>query len=216
MQVRLDDGRWVDGWLEAQRKVEGVWSGYVRYSTAPSETREDELTPESPLREPTFTSRISGAVLSVWAQYRLNLSPGRRLSCPGTGAGLGWIQDAVESPVDLTTAADVARGAHRVTQVRAAWVWEVRERSDQGVGRLANASLVHRRETCDPQLQGKVLVIVFALLGRWQPDANERTHHGHGAARAAHHNQLIGSTVAPSSKTMKCRWHPVEAPVVPT
>jgi hypothetical protein len=38
VQVQLDDGRWVDGWLEAQRKVEGVWSAFVRYSTAPSET----------------------------------------------------------------------------------------------------------------------------------------------------------------------------------
>lgn len=38
VQVQLDDGRWVDGWLEAQRKVEGVWSGYVLYTPAPAET----------------------------------------------------------------------------------------------------------------------------------------------------------------------------------
>jgi len=31
-------GRLVDGSLEAQRKVEGVWSGFVRYTPAPSET----------------------------------------------------------------------------------------------------------------------------------------------------------------------------------
>ena len=32
VQVRLDDGIWVDGELEVYRKVEGVWSGRVRYS----------------------------------------------------------------------------------------------------------------------------------------------------------------------------------------
>lgn len=32
VQVRLDDGIWVDGDLEVYRKVEGVWSGQVRYS----------------------------------------------------------------------------------------------------------------------------------------------------------------------------------------
>ena len=37
VQVRLDDGLWVDGSLETYRKVEGVWSGRVRYSL----TRED-------------------------------------------------------------------------------------------------------------------------------------------------------------------------------
>jgi hypothetical protein len=35
VQVQLDAGRWCDGWLEAYRQVEGVWSGYVRYSTKP-------------------------------------------------------------------------------------------------------------------------------------------------------------------------------------
>jgi hypothetical protein len=39
VQVHLDDGLWVPAWLEAYRQVEGVWSGYVRYTTAPSETR---------------------------------------------------------------------------------------------------------------------------------------------------------------------------------
>lgn len=39
VQVLIDDGRRLDGWLEAARKVEGVWSGYVRFTTAPSETR---------------------------------------------------------------------------------------------------------------------------------------------------------------------------------
>jgi hypothetical protein len=32
VQVRLDDGIWVPGRLESYRKVEGVWSGQVRYS----------------------------------------------------------------------------------------------------------------------------------------------------------------------------------------
>jgi len=34
VQVRLDNGRWTAGSLEAYRMVDGVWSGYVRYSTA--------------------------------------------------------------------------------------------------------------------------------------------------------------------------------------
>jgi hypothetical protein len=34
-QVQFDAGRRCDGWLEAYRQVEGVWSGYVRYSTEP-------------------------------------------------------------------------------------------------------------------------------------------------------------------------------------
>ena len=38
VQVRLDDGLWVDGMLEAERKVEGVWQGWVRYSTGLSDT----------------------------------------------------------------------------------------------------------------------------------------------------------------------------------
>ena len=38
VQVRLDDGLWVDGTLEAERKVEGVWQGWVRYSTAVAAT----------------------------------------------------------------------------------------------------------------------------------------------------------------------------------
>ncbi len=29
VQVQLDDGIWVDGMLEAERKVEGVWQGWV-------------------------------------------------------------------------------------------------------------------------------------------------------------------------------------------
>lgn len=32
VQIRLDDGIWVDGSLEVFRKVEGVWSGRVRYT----------------------------------------------------------------------------------------------------------------------------------------------------------------------------------------
>lgn len=32
VEVQMDDGIWVPGFLEAYRKVEGVWSGYVRYS----------------------------------------------------------------------------------------------------------------------------------------------------------------------------------------
>lgn len=39
VQVRLDDGIWVDGVLEAYRKAEGVWSGYVRYSLVPGDTQ---------------------------------------------------------------------------------------------------------------------------------------------------------------------------------
>ena len=38
VQVQMDDGLWAEGFLEAYRKVEGVWSGYVRYSLAPGET----------------------------------------------------------------------------------------------------------------------------------------------------------------------------------
>jgi hypothetical protein len=37
VRVRLADGRWCDGWLEAYRQVEGIWAGYVRYSTQPGE-----------------------------------------------------------------------------------------------------------------------------------------------------------------------------------
>jgi hypothetical protein len=35
VQVQLDDGVWCDGYLESYRQVEGVWSGFVRYSTEP-------------------------------------------------------------------------------------------------------------------------------------------------------------------------------------
>lgn len=38
VEVQLDDGIWVPGFLEASRKVEGVWSGYVRYSLTAGET----------------------------------------------------------------------------------------------------------------------------------------------------------------------------------
>jgi len=38
VQVRLDDGIWVDGMLEAERKVEGVWQGWVRYTLNGSES----------------------------------------------------------------------------------------------------------------------------------------------------------------------------------
>ena len=31
VEVQLDDGIWATGFLEAYRKVEGVWSGFVRY-----------------------------------------------------------------------------------------------------------------------------------------------------------------------------------------
>jgi hypothetical protein len=37
VQVRLDDGIWVPGELEVYRKVEGAWSGRVRYSIAGGE-----------------------------------------------------------------------------------------------------------------------------------------------------------------------------------
>jgi len=39
VQVRLDDGIWVDGRLESYRKVEGVWSGQVRFALAAEEPR---------------------------------------------------------------------------------------------------------------------------------------------------------------------------------
>jgi hypothetical protein len=37
VQVQLDDGLWVDGMLVAERKVEGVWQGSVRYTLDSSE-----------------------------------------------------------------------------------------------------------------------------------------------------------------------------------
>ncbi len=39
VQVLTHDGRWVDGNLEAYRQRDGVWSGWVRYSTGFAETR---------------------------------------------------------------------------------------------------------------------------------------------------------------------------------
>ena len=39
VQVRLDDGIWVDGVLETYRKVEGVWSGQVRFTLSAGDTR---------------------------------------------------------------------------------------------------------------------------------------------------------------------------------
>jgi hypothetical protein len=33
VQVRLDNGQWAMGSLEGYRNVDGVWSGYVRYSS---------------------------------------------------------------------------------------------------------------------------------------------------------------------------------------
>lgn len=38
VRVQLDDGLWVPGWLEAYRKVEGVWSGFVRYTLGVGKT----------------------------------------------------------------------------------------------------------------------------------------------------------------------------------
>jgi hypothetical protein len=38
VRVLHRDGVWYPGWLEAYRQVEGVWSAYVRYTIAPSET----------------------------------------------------------------------------------------------------------------------------------------------------------------------------------
>ena len=37
VRVRLTDGRWVDGWLQAYDDLNG-WTGYVRYSTGPRAT----------------------------------------------------------------------------------------------------------------------------------------------------------------------------------
>jgi hypothetical protein len=34
VKVLHDDGRWYDGELEAYRKIDGRWSGRVRYSVA--------------------------------------------------------------------------------------------------------------------------------------------------------------------------------------
>jgi hypothetical protein len=39
VQIRLGDGIWVDGRLERYRKVEGVWSGQVRYQLGTDEPR---------------------------------------------------------------------------------------------------------------------------------------------------------------------------------
>ena len=40
IQVRLDDGRWVDGALESYKKVQGgAWSAHVRYTLRRGETR---------------------------------------------------------------------------------------------------------------------------------------------------------------------------------
>ena len=41
LKVRLDDGRWVDGWLESQRTVCGAWAGWVRYTAGPAENLVD-------------------------------------------------------------------------------------------------------------------------------------------------------------------------------
>lgn len=38
VQVRTTDGTWVTGDLEAYQQRDGVWEGYVRYTTAPSQT----------------------------------------------------------------------------------------------------------------------------------------------------------------------------------
>ena len=38
VQVLHTDGVWYPGFLEAYRQVEGVWSAYLRYPNAPSET----------------------------------------------------------------------------------------------------------------------------------------------------------------------------------
>ena len=48
--VLLEDGRQVEGWLEAWREDRDGWRGWVRYSTGLAETRvgwfrEDRLTP---------------------------------------------------------------------------------------------------------------------------------------------------------------------------
>lgn len=39
VQVQLDDGIWLDGTLETYRKVEGVWSGQVRFTLTQGDTR---------------------------------------------------------------------------------------------------------------------------------------------------------------------------------
>ncbi len=39
VQVRLDDGIWIDGTLERYRKVEGVWSGQVSYHLTANDRR---------------------------------------------------------------------------------------------------------------------------------------------------------------------------------
>ena len=50
VRVLLEDGRQVDGWLEAWRKDPDGWRGWVRHSTGVGETYvgwfgEDQLTP---------------------------------------------------------------------------------------------------------------------------------------------------------------------------
>jgi hypothetical protein len=39
VRVLLEDGRRVEGWLEAWREERDEWRGWVRYSTGPAETR---------------------------------------------------------------------------------------------------------------------------------------------------------------------------------
>ena len=41
VQVRLDDGIWVDGILDRYRKVEGVWSGQVTFTLTADDTRSE-------------------------------------------------------------------------------------------------------------------------------------------------------------------------------
>jgi hypothetical protein len=39
VEVRLDDGLWCPGVLTSYRHVEGVWSGFVRYTPRPGDER---------------------------------------------------------------------------------------------------------------------------------------------------------------------------------
>lgn len=39
VQVLHEDGRWYDGWLEAVRRDEAGWSGFVRFTTGPDQRR---------------------------------------------------------------------------------------------------------------------------------------------------------------------------------
>ena len=66
VEVQLDDGIWVPGFLEAYRQVEGVWSGLVRYSLTSAEAQrtwfeEPRIRGHSSTGEPPAPGRAGGS-----------------------------------------------------------------------------------------------------------------------------------------------------------